>query len=224
MKEEEIEKILNTVRDILQIPFAGNSLKYKILLIKDDLARNIDFFRDPDDCEPPKKNQSLKGIRFELSRLGPNLWVPTIPDDRTCNVNHFVPDVIVNHIIDKDVKEGLIHMESGLRFPGLKERVFNLSYEKHNRFFYSGVIKETNASNCNVVYPENQADCFGSLCDYMEMLAKGENKANKIDVIKMLIYHLVDSDSFFKHVASEYFLRWKPLFDQQLLTKFKESV
>ena len=219
MTEKEIEKILKVTRDILLIPFCGLSLKHKILEIKEGLAVNIDYFRDPDDedeTEPPKK-QLLKGVRFEISRLGENLWVPSIPDDPECKVHDIIPDAIVQHITEMEISEGLIHMESGLRFHGLKGRVFNLSFEKHNRFFYSGVIKEITANNNNISSPEN-------LSERIEILAKGENKADKIEVIKMLIYHLVNSDTFFNHVASEYFLHWKPLFDNQLLEKFSESI
>lgn len=220
MTEKEIEKILKVTRDILLIPICGISLKHKILEIKEGLAMNIEYFRDPDDIdetEQKKRDKSLKGVRFEISRLGENLWVPSIPDDPKCRVYDIIPEAIVNHITDMEIKEGVIHMESGLRFHGLKGRVFNLSFEKHNRFYYTGIINEVTANNCNIVSPEN-------LSEHMEILAKGENKADKIEVIKMLIYHLVNSDTFFNHVASEYFLHWKPLFDNQLLEKFSKSI
>lgn len=220
MTEKEIEKILKVTRDILLIPFCGIALKHKILEMKESLAVNIDYFRDPDDTDETKQkkmDKSFKGVKFEISRLGENLWVPSIPDDSECKVHDIIPDAIVQHIIEKDVKEGMIHMESGLRFHGLKGRVFNLSFEKHNKYFYTGVINEITVDNCNISSPEN-------LSEHIEILAKGENKADKIEVIKMLIYHLVNSDTFYNYVASEYFLHWKPLFDNQLLEKFSESI
>jgi hypothetical protein len=211
MTDKEIEKILKVTRDILLIPFCGLSLKHKILEIKESLALNIDYFRDTDDIEEPTQT------KIDKSKGGENLWVPSIPDDPKCKVHDIIPDAIVQHITEMEIKEGLIHMESGLRFHGLKGRLFNLSFEKHNRFFYSGMITEITADNSNTSSPEN-------LSERIEIMSKGENKADKIEVIKMLIYHLVNSDTFYNYVASEYFLHWKPLFDNQLLEKFSESI
>lgn len=100
MKEKEIEKILKVTRDILLIPFCGLSLKHKILELKESLARNIDYFRDPDDTDETgqKKIDKSRGVKFEISRLGENLWVPSIPGDPGCRVHDIIPDAIVQYI------------------------------------------------------------------------------------------------------------------------------
>lgn len=220
MTEKEIQSLKDDVNGLLQLPNASRALKHRILEIKESLAVSIDHFRGSNASDDMEQNRPvLKGVRFEISRMGDNLWIASVPGSffPDIKVNDIIPDQVVRYISGKDVEEGVIFLERGLRFPGLKDRVFNISYEK-NKNFIRGVIDENNADSFNFFSPENLSQEISKMCQGGEN--QGENDEAKIEVIKNIIYHLVNSDKFFSHVASEFFCHWKPLFDNELLEKF----
>lgn len=210
MKKEK-EKLLREAGELLTIPNIGQSLKHKILELKLALARNIDYYQPSGEAEIPKQPHFLKGTGFKITRLNKNLWIPSIPGRTEDDVYLFIPPPIVDYIIEQNLEMGVINMQSGLKFPGLKGRVFNLSFEKHTENCISGIINEVSDNECNFISPEN-------LVAEIDRWAFGE-KQEKIEVIKLLMYYLITFDNYYNHVAAEFFLHWKQLIDNQLLTQ-----
>ena len=102
-------------------------------------------------------------------------------------------------------------MQKGLKFPRLKGRVFDLSFEKQNDYCITGIIREVKKKAVDEISPDN-------LAETIEMFAL-TSKPKKVDVIKLLAFYLANFDTFYNHVTSEFFLHWKPLIDGELLEK-----
>jgi hypothetical protein len=209
MTTTEADELLKEARDLLFIPNIGRALEHKILELKEAIARNIGSYQI---TEAPKEQRrhSLKGIGFRINRIGKNLWIPSIPENPKTDVYQVIPQPIVDYIVKTDIDTGVINMQSGLKFPALKGRVFNLSFEKHNYHFITGIINEVKADN-GLLSAENQAAAI-------DPLLHGETP-KKAEVIKLIVYYLANFDPFYNHVASEFFLHWKQLIDHQLLAR-----
>jgi hypothetical protein len=209
MTTPETEELLNEARDILSVRHFGDALRHKILELKEGIARNIDPHQS---TEAPKdrRRHPRNGIDFSITRLGQNLWIPSITAKTETEVYQVIPQPIVEYIVKMDVETGVINMQSGLKFSGLKGRAFNLSFEKHNDHFITGIIEEVKADN-DLLSAENQTAA-------LDLLLHGQTP-EKTEVIKLIVYYLASFDIFYNHVASEFFLHWKQLIDNQLLDK-----
>jgi hypothetical protein len=97
---------------------------------------------------------------------------------------------------------GLPIMLHGLKFPGLQERRFDLTFEKINNKRFTGIIQEHGGT---------------------KKVVKIENHEGKVDAgekykqIKELNRYLIKSDDYFLHVTSEFKCRWKQLIDSEVL-------
>jgi hypothetical protein len=211
MIKKEKEKLIREAGELLSIPNIGQSLKHKILELKLALSRNIDYYQPDREPEIPKRPHLLKGTVFKITRLNKNLWIPSLPGHPEDDVYRSIPPPIVDYITELELETGVINMQSGLKFPGLKGRVFNLSFEKHAESSITGIISEVTDNECGFISPEN-------LVTEIDRWAFGE-KQEKIEVIKLLLYYLITFDNYYHHVANEFFLHWKQLIDNQLLTR-----
>jgi hypothetical protein len=211
MIKKEKEKLLREAADLLSIPNIGQSLKHKILELKLAISKNIDYYQPNGEPDVPKKKHFLKGTGFKITRLNTHLWIPSLPGHPKEDVYRLFPAPIVDYITEQDLETGVINMQSGLKFPGVKGRVFNLSFEKSAEDCITGFISEASDNECNIISPDN-------LVTEIDRWAFGEKK-EKIDVIKLLVYYLITFDNYYNHVTAEFFLHWKQLFDNQLLTR-----
>ena len=205
----EVEKLIEDARTLLLIPEIGKSLKHKILELKETISRNIDFYQTEDEAEVEQKPQPLKGIRFKLTRIKDNLWIPSIPGN-TCNgIYQVIPQPIVDYIVDNADNTGVIKMQNGLKFPILKGRVFDLSFEKENDFCITGIIHEGKENGVDSISPDNLAAVMG--------LTAVNGTLEKIEVFKLLVYYLATCDDFYSHVVSMFNNTWKTLIDYQII-------
>ena len=211
MTGPEIEKLIEETRAILLIPWIGNSLEHKILELKARISSDMDSFQTGDEAEAEKKPYSLEGTRFEITRIQENLWIPFLPGNKCDDIYRVIPQVIVDYIVNNVGDRGVINMQKGLKFPRLKGRVFDLSFEKQNDYCITGIIREVKKKAVDEISPDN-------LAETIEMFAL-TSKPKKVDVIKLLAFYLANFDTFYNHVTSEFFLHWKPLIDGELLEK-----
>jgi hypothetical protein len=205
----EVEKLIEEARVLLLIPDIGKSLKHKILELKATISSNIDFYQTEEDAEVEKKPHPLKGMRFKITRIKENLWIPSIPGNPCNDIYRVIPQPIVDYIVDNVGNTGFITMQNGLTFPGLKGRVFDLSFEKKNDFCITGIIHEGKENGVDSIYPDNMAAAMG--------LPAVNGKVEKIEVIKLLVYYLATYDDFYDHVVSLFNNTWKTLIDNQIL-------
>lgn len=191
------DKILCELEDLLSIPEFKRILVHRIEELKLLLSKDIEHYRNITGMIiPPGKKKLPGGIHFELIRVGNSLWIPSLPERPECETYEYIPQVIIDYIVDFKLEQGGIKMISGLKFPGLKGRIFNLNFEKHSGNFISGIIVEKKAkkvkdNDIDPVPPENV-----SFSD-MESLFR-----------YLLIY-----PGYYRHVIREFLLMWKPLLD-----------
>jgi hypothetical protein len=210
MTGSEVEKLIEEARALLFIPGIGKALKHKILELKAAISRNIDYYQTAEETEVEKKPHTLKGTRFKITRIQENLWIPSIPGN-TCNdIYQVIPQPIVDYIVDNVGNTGVINMQNGLKFPGLKGRVFDLSFEKQNDYCITGIIHEVKENGVDSISPDNLAAAMG--------LPAVTGKTEKIEVIKLLAYYLAAYDDFYDHVVSLFKINWKLLIDNQILS------
>lgn len=211
MTGSEDEKLIEEIRDILLIPELGKALKHKILELKATISRNIEWLHPEEETETGKKPHSPEGTRFEITRIQGNLWIPFVPGNSCDNIYRVIPQPIVDYIVDHVGNRGTINMEKGLKFPGLKGRAFDLSFEKRNDYCIIGIIREVKEQAVDSISPDNLAAAI-------EMFSLA-SKPQKIEMIKLLAFYLANFDDFYRHMAAEFYLHWKPLIDGKLLAK-----
>ena len=140
------DKILKELEDLLDIPEFKKILTHRIaelkLLLSDDIGHYRNITRM---IRPGKRTTPAEGVQFELVRLGDSLWIPALtdqPDQPDSNVYDFIPQIVIDYIIDFEIESGEIKMISALEFHQLKGRTFNLSFEKHREDFITGIISQ----------------------------------------------------------------------------------
>lgn len=218
----ENEKIIQEVLDLLKIPDVGWSLLHKIEELKFILSRNIDTYRNAAGMLKPSQEsfQTVKGTKFELNRVGENLWIPSLapppppPGKMDANAYDIIPQPLIDYIVHTRTEKGIVVMKPGVELPALKGRVFDLFFEKVNPVFIWGVAAERQLDRSGFIYPDPRTgkNTFQDL----------RENAEKDEIIKLLLYYLLTCENYYHHVVNEFFCRWKPLIDSQLLTGLTE--
>jgi len=200
------DKILRELEDLLNIPEFKKTLTHRIAELKLLLSDDIGHYRNITGMiRPGKRTNPAEGIQFELVRLGNSLWIPSLtdqPDQPDSNVFDFIPQIVIDYIIDFDIEPGEIKMISALEFPRLKGRTFNLSFEKHREHFFTGIISER----------KNEEE------DYSKINPELVEDINFNDM-ELLFHYLLNFPFFYKHILNEFKLMWKPLIDSDMQRK-----
>jgi hypothetical protein len=206
----EHEKIIQDAKELLKFPNIGKSLFHKIEELKGVLSENIEKYCPLLEKHPQKKTgHTPEGIRFELRRISEKLWIPSIPENRGSNAYEVIPQLIIDYIVNQQRKTGVIEMKPGLRFPDIPGQVFDLIFEQSSPKYIWGIIQEFQENISEVIYPNRQAVKSASL-------DVGE-KSDKQEVLKLVLYYLLNNQDYYTHVTAEFFYHWKPLIDNQLI-------
>jgi transcriptional regulator with XRE-family HTH domain len=207
----EHEKIIRDAKELLKFPDIGKSLFHKIEELKGILSENIEKYCPLIEKHPKRKtSHTPEGTRFELRRIGEKLWVPSIPENRRCNAYAVIPQPIIDYIVNHRKKTGVIYMKPGLRFSDLPGQVYDLIFEKTSQKYIWGIIQERQENLSEFIYPNGQAVKYVSQ-------DVGEN-SDKKEVLKLVLYYLLNNQDYYTHVTAEFFYHWKPLIDCQLIT------
>lgn len=207
----EYEKIIQDVKELLKFSNIGKALFHKIEELKGILSENIEKYCPLIEMHPQKKNSyTTAGIRFELREIGENLWIPSIPDKQKFNGYEVIPQPIIDYIINHQRKTGLIEMKPGIRLPEIPGQVFDLIFEKSSPKYIWGIIQTHQEDLSEYIYPTRQTVKTG-------LQEVGEN-TDKEEVLKLLLYYLLNNPDYYGHVTAEFFYHWKPLLDSQLIT------
>lgn len=207
------ERLIREIKDLLIIPNFHRALYHKVEELKIILSEDIECFaKISRTIEPEKECPRLRdGKEFQLARFGDTLWIPSLLNSRSVSdIYGIIPQEIIDYIVHYETEPGMIVMKSGLSLPGLKNRKFDLSFEKHSFRSISGVIKERKSTRED---PEDitASDTQGQ--DEMFYREMGEIAEN----LKLLVSYLLKNHDYYRHVISEFFIRWKPLLDHQLI-------
>ena len=207
----ENEKTIQDAKELLKFPNIGKSLFHKIEELKGVLSENIENYFPLIEEHPQRKTSCTPGgTRFELRRLSEKLWVPSIPENRSSNAYEVIPQPIIDYIVNHQKKKGVIEMKPGLSFPDIPGQVFDLIFEKSSPKYIWGIIQKCQENISEFIYPNRQAVKTAS----QDM---GEN-SDKQEVLKLVLYYLLNNQDYYTHVTAEFFYHWKPLIDSQLIT------
>ncbi len=207
----EPEKIIRDAQELLKFPDIGKSLIHKIEELKGLLSENLDKYCPFIEKHPQRKTgHTPEGTRFELRRISEKLWIPSLPDRRKSNAYEVIPQPIIDYIVKHQVKPGVIEMKPGLRFPGIPGQVFDLIFEESGPKYIWGIIRQYRENLSEFIYPNRQA--INSVSREV-----GEN-SDKQEVLKLMLYYLLNNRDYYTQVTAEFFYHWKPLIDSQLLT------
>jgi len=207
----ENEKIIQDAKELLKFPNIGKSLFHKIEELKGVLSENIEKYCPLIETHPQRKaSHPPVGTRFELRRLSEKLWVPSIPENRNSNAYEVIPQPIIDYIVNHQKKTGVIEMKPGLSFPDIPGQVFDLIFEKSNPKYIWGIIQKSQENISEFIYPNRQA--------VKSAPRDVEDHSDKQEVLKLVLYYLLNHQDYYTHVTAEFFYHWKPLIDSQLIT------
>ncbi|MGD2090001.1 MAG: hypothetical protein PVH61_27740 [Candidatus Aminicenantes bacterium] len=207
----EHEKIIQDVKELLKFPNIGKSLFHKIEELKGILSENIEKYCPLIEKHPQEKTgHPSEGTRFELRRISEKLWIPSIPGNRSNNAYEVIPQPIIDYILNRQEKTGVIEMKPGLSFPDIPGQIFDLIFEKSSPKYIWGIIQQCQENLSEFIYPNRQA-VKATAHDV------GEN-SDKQEVLKLVLYYLLNHQDYYTHVTAEFFYHWKPLIDSQLIT------
>lgn len=207
----EHEKIIQDAKELLKFPNIGKSLFHKIEELKGILSENIEKYCPLIEKHPQSKtSHTPEGTRFELRRISEKLWIPSLPENRSSNAYEVIPQSIIDYIVNHQEKTGVIEMKPGLRFPDIPGQVFDLIFEKSSPKYIWGIIQKCQENISEFIYPNRQAVKSASQ-------DVGKN-SDKQEVLKLVLYYLLNNKDYYTHVTAEFFYHWKPLIDSQLIT------
>jgi len=207
----EHEKIIQDTIELLKFPNIGKSLLHKIEELKRVLSENIEKYYPLIEKHPHRKTGHVEeGTRFELRRISEKLWIPSMQDNRKSNAYEVISQPIIDFIVKDQGKPGVIEMKPGLRFPDIPGQVFDLIFEKSGPKYIWGIIRKYQENLSEFIYPNRQA--INSISREV-----GEN-SDKQEVLKLMLYYLLNNRDYYTQITAEFFYHWKPLIDSQLLT------
>jgi hypothetical protein len=201
--EYNLDELLSEIRDLAEIPAFAGSIKHKIDELKIALSENIHLHREIESLIYESKNEKtfqMKGQRFELTLIGKGLWIPSIPGkSKGINIYAIIPKELIKYIIDQESEKGVIVMRKGLTIPDLKDRKFDLSFEKITGKYYIGVIDEI--GGIKIQYP----DC--------------EREAGEVNLenMKLLFKYFKNYPFYFERVFKNFTQIWRKGLDQGIV-------
>jgi hypothetical protein len=116
---------------------------------------------------------------------------------------------VINYISGFKPNPTKIETENNLVLPSLKGRAFNLRFAIYSDSHALGTISEIKKPRKTKTVSE-EGD---NLVDINDFYKKDTLELN----YKELMYYMEKFPAFREHIFSEFFMRWKPLIDVQLL-------
>lgn len=200
-----IDELLSEIKDLAEIPEFAGAIKHKIEELKVALSENIHLHREiesiiyDNDIENEKPFQ-IKGQRFELTLIGKELWIPSFPNqEKDINIYAFIPKEVIKYIVNQKSKKGLIVMRKGLTIPALKDRKFDLCFEKITDKYYIGVINEI--GGIKIQYPDSIKE-------------DGEVKPENM---KLLFKYFKNFPFYFERVFKNFNQVWRKALDKRAI-------
>lgn len=200
-----IDELLSEIEDLAEIPEFAGSIKHKIDELKIALSENIHLHREiesiiyDNDIEDEKPFQ-IKGQRFELTLIGKELWIPSLPNQaKDINIYAIIPKEVIKYIVNQKSKKGLIVMRKGLTIPGLKDRKFDLCFEKITDRYYIGVINEI--GGIKIQYPDS---------------IKEDGEVNP-ENMKLLFKYFKNFPFYFERVFKNFNQVWRKALDKRAI-------
>lgn len=221
----EKQKLMDELDELLNIPQFERIIYHKVEELKSFLRDEVSLYRSlKKDFRKAaygemqlwegsdQKRIQTQTYRFQLDKDAENRWVPTDIEPHLppgFDVYDIIPMEIINYISGFKANPTKIEAVNQLTLPQLKGRVFNLRFAIYSDSHALGTISELKKPRESKV-PGDEGDNLLDINDYYK------NDALELNY-KELMYYMEKFPAFKEHVFSEFFMRWKPLIDVQLL-------
>jgi hypothetical protein len=193
----DIEKLISDIRKLCIIKELRESLYHKVEELKELHADKIKYHEDIgliEKAPPPIDWQS-----FQITRKGAQ-WKPSIE----------IPQVIIDFILNSDIKPGIPMMKRRLQFPGLSGR-YSITFEIQDDSTITGTIQvevEKDGKEKTTAAPPAPGS-------HLKVLQSTPQK----DDFKEFLFYLTTNKVLYEHVMSQFRLKWKPTFSKDITAK-----
>lgn len=226
------QTILDELSELLNIPQVERIIHHKVeelkIFFRDEISLyqelKKDFqkaaYGDMQVCDQvePENRHPRKTFRFELDREEGGGWdvveiEPSVPAGFA--MADIIPPLIVDYMTSFKTHPTRIETVHRFTHPHLQGRVFHLRFAKYSNYHLLGTITEIETQ------VQGEGDVSGSETGEEPSNILHINDYYKKDTIelnyKQLMYYMEKYHSFREHIFGEFFMKWKPLLDKNLL-------
>jgi hypothetical protein len=226
--------ILDELNELLNIPQAERIIHHKIKELKVYLRDEISLYQELKEdfrkatygnmqvCHQvevePENSPPRKTFRFELDREESGGWniveiEPSLPAG--LGMADIIPPLIVNYMTSFETHPTRIETVHRFTHPQLHGRVYRLRFAKYSDYHLLGTITEIeNQAQGEGAVPGSETDDeTGNILNINDYYKNNTLELN----YKQLMYYMEKYHSFREHIFSEFFMKWKPLLDRDLL-------
>jgi hypothetical protein len=184
------KQLLEDIKELITVPDLCGALFHKVEELKGIYRDHIDYYKEIGLIEAKTSPPPFDGQPFEIFKRGKQ-WETKID----------IPQVIVDFIVNSDLKPGIPMMERRREFPGLPGK-YTITIEMINSNSIKGMIQvekekgKEKAATTATAPPGN----------HLRILQPDSEK----DELREFLYFLTTNEELYKHVMIEFRLRWKP--------------
>jgi hypothetical protein len=218
------KEMLEELDDLLSIPQIDRIIYHKIeelkTYFKDEVTLymnlkegfrktaygNMQIYEETE----PKKNQTYQ---LQLDRNEDDEWEITDIDPSPgygINPNEIVPPMLISYMTSFKANPTKIEIVSNFTHPNLRGRVFHLRFAKYSDRHLLGTVTEVQAETEETSRSDSETAKIVEINDYYKGDASEFN-------YRELMYYMEKFPALKEHIFSEFFMRWKPLIDQNIL-------
>ena len=200
----DITELLTDIKQLSEIPDFALALHHKVEELKIALSDHINYHREIESIINQyqfQESDTVKGVRFELVKIGDSLWIPAIPGVKDNEyIYTIIPKQLIRYIVSQKIEKGLIVMKRNLTLKTLRNRTFDLSFEKISARYYIGLLHEQGGIEkvIKVPYP-----------------CKEGKRAIEIDQLRLLVKYFEHYPYYFRHVFNNFLKVWKKVLDKK---------
>jgi hypothetical protein len=200
MNKKEIEILIKEITVLVDISEnLARSFHHKVLELKERYRDEIDRYNQ---IVGMIEGQPLK-INFEMTNKN-GTWAVSIPGNPDFD-NRIIPNEIVTRITNNALNPDIIQMVKD--FETSDKRKFDFSFERHTKDYITGLITENEIQN------EDEKEI---------PIEQARNTDTKTGDLKTFNTYLLNNEIFCHWMMSEFFEKWKPLIDNDCVTKTNE--
>jgi hypothetical protein len=189
------DSLLEDIGELIQIPEIFQIIHHKVEELKGLYTDNIEYYKELGLVET-KSPPSFDGESFQITRKGKK-WETSID----------IPQVIVDFIVNSDIKPGIPMMKRRLQFPGISGR-YTITFEMQDDSTITGTIQvevEKDGKEKTTAAPPAPGS-------HLKVLQQTPQK----DDFKEFLFYLLSNKGLYEYVIKVFRLRWKPAIDYQL--------
>jgi hypothetical protein len=227
----EKQKLLQELAELLNIPQIERIIAHKLEETKNLYKEEIDLYLNLRNnfqktaygnmyvCEGREQEAqtTFPTYRFELDKDKNNNWKitdiePPLPPGY--HLHDIIPSLIIEYMASFEINPTMIETATHFTHPKLKGRTFNLRFTRYSDYHLLGTITEIRTQVKDTASESPMEKEFNNLVDISDYYRNDAVELN----YKELMYYMEKYPAFREHIFSEFFMRWKPLIDENLLS------